>query len=259
MEQPALQQEDPQPDADIEAIPPMIPANNKYTTYPHTPDDRSYHGPTATEIGTDAFQEGVDRSRTRCIIRWKSLSWRWKLSLLVAVAGFVMSIIIANSCSFIVITRTYNDEEFTTMKFGRGVVRGQLEPTDQCQEWWEYDNIHVGARMNAARVGAIGCVASGAIAILLLLKDAFCRDVMCKLVSKCFTSRMWKLLTVAIFVVAVVLQALAPLMVLGSLCQVVQGDGGSYVDSCSHDTRAFTLSFVVMGLFTANSILVMLT
>lgn len=112
--------------------------------------------------------------------------------------------------------------------------------------------------MNAARVGAVGCVIAGSIAVVLLLKDALCRDT-CNIATKCcFSSRIWKTLTVCVCIVAAGLQALVPLMFQSGLCQVEEGEGGTYLDTCSKDTRPFTLSFVVMGIYIFESIMLTL-
>mmetsp|Transcript_7482 Transcript_7482/g.15656 ORF Transcript_7482/g.15656 Transcript_7482/m.15656 type:complete len:189 (-) Transcript_7482:2185-2751(-) len=131
-------------DVDSEARTPRLPApgsNAKFTTYPQHPINRSYRGPTTTEIGIDAVQAGIDSFKTRCIIRIRRLSWRWKISLLLSITALILSIIITNTCKYVIVIRTYNDENLSTVKFGRGVVKGQLEPTDNCLEWFEYDSL----------------------------------------------------------------------------------------------------------------------
>ncbi len=245
-------------EANLEASTAKLPPpknKTKFTTYPQPPIIRSYHGPTTTEIGTDAVQAGIDSSKTRCIVWIRSLSWRLKISIILSIVGLILSIIITNTCKYVIIIRTYNDENLSTAKFGGGVVKGQLEPTDKCREWFEYDDLQLRGRMDAARVGAVGCVIAGSIVLISHLRNALSRDT-CKLATKCcFSSRVLKTLTVCMCLLAAGFQALVPLMVQSDLCQVEEGEGGAYLDTCSKDTRPFTLSFVVMGIYVFESII----
>jgi len=230
-------------------------ASNPIQQYPGAPMQNSHDGPTTTEIASNAVSEGVNRSKIRCIAHLKSLPFCWKLSALVTVAAFILSTIVVNSCNFVVIKRVYLNDQITTY-FGRGVIKGQLNPWDECAEWREYQNLDIGARMEAARVGSVGCVVIGALLILLLMKDAFCDGCW----TKCFPMRMWRSVKMIFCLLAAGFQALVMLLVWSHFCKAgtIEGedDGGSYVQTCSTNTSSFGVSIAVICLFMVDFVLV---
>jgi len=237
-----------------------FPGNNNKTT---TPNKKSYHGPTLTEIGTTAVNDGLRRPKIRCLAHLKVLPFRWKLSVLVTFIAFVLSIIVLNSCHFITIERLYTttneEEETSTTKtyFGRGIMQGQLHPNDECKPWTEYPNLDVGARMEAARVGAAGCVICGSLLVLLLIKDA----LFCSVCTSCFPTRIWRFFKIFSSLLGAAFQGLVQLLVASYFCKRDAGEGeddygGMYVQSCSTDTSSFGLSLAVICLFLIDFVLV---
>lgn len=227
--------------------------------YPATPPQNSYHGPTLTEVGTNAVNEGLSRSKIRCAAHLKILPFRWKLSILVTLTAFTLSTLVVNSCNFVSIKRVYTNDQITTY-FGRGLMKGQLDPFDECKPWGEYQNLDVGARIEAARVGSVGCVVLGAILILLLMKDAFCDRCW---ITRCFSTRMWRRLKALICLLAAAFQALVQLLVFSHFCKrdSIEGedDSGIYVQTCSTDTSSFGVSLAVICLYLVDFVLVALT
>lgn len=231
-------------------------SNPMHNKYPGTPQQNSYHGPTLTEIGTNAVNEGANRSKIRLLAHLKSLPFRWKLSVLVTVTAFILSILLVNSCNFVTIKRVYPNDQITTY-FGRGVIKGQLNPWDECTEWREYENLDIGARVEAARVGAVGCTVLGALLISLLLKDAFCDGCW----SKCFPRRMWRSVKMTFCLLAAGFQALVQLLVWSHFCKkgTIEGEddnGETYTQTCSTNTSSFGVSIAVICLFLFDFVLV---
>mmetsp|Transcript_30649 Transcript_30649/g.58114 ORF Transcript_30649/g.58114 Transcript_30649/m.58114 type:complete len:282 (-) Transcript_30649:285-1130(-) len=238
--------------------------NNNNNDYPGNNNNKTTT-PTFTEIGTNAVNDGLRRPKMQCLVHLKVLPIRWKLSVLVTLIAFVLSIIVLNSCHFISIERLYtttNEEKettttITTTYFGRGIMQGQLHPNDECKPWTEYPNLEVGARMEAARVGAVGCVICGSLFVLLLVKDA----LFCSVFTSCFPTRMWRLFKILASLLGAAFQGLVQLLVASHFCKRDAGEGdddygGIYVQSCSTDTSSFGLSLAVTCLFLIDFVLV---